>query len=336
VTLAIAKAVDRRNLPKPTSDLDRARADIARFGYCLLADAVPEPLLGRLRARTQTQADAEKRLDQAFEDGGANQQWGAFRDAQGRIRADAFKARNGGINQRVWMLANKGRVYHEVLELDPILSLVGDVLGEAFQLSAYNANIARHGSVPMNLHTDQWWAPTPHRPDRKPLAIGSINRTTFDREAGLEPMDIPAMIAPAACAQVIVMLNDFTDANGGTRIVPGSHLWGRHPDPVLDADVETIAAEGPAGTAVITDGRVWHGTGANTTNDDRWALLVTFCGPQFRPQENYTVGLSDEMYDAASERVRALLGFGVWWAYGRTGDPTVEQIGREPALGELS
>lgn len=336
MTIAITKSVDRRDLPRPERDLDRCRADIDRFGYCLLRDALPEPLLSRVRERTRQQADAEKRLDHAFEDGGAKQQWGAFRDENGNIRADAFKARSGGVNQRVWMLANKGKVYQEVLERAPVLDMVGHILGDAFQLSAFNANIARPGSVPMNLHTDQWWAPVPHRPDRKPLPIGSTNRTTFDRDPELGPMDVPAMIAPAACAQVIVMLNDFTDANGGTRIVPGSHLWGRHPDPEVDGDIETVAAEGPAGTAVIADGRIWHGTGANIGNTDRCGLLVTFCGPQYRPQENYTVGLSDEMYEAASERVRALLGFGVWWAYGRTGDPTVEQIGRDPAMGELS
>ena len=44
--------------------------------------------------------------------------------------------------------------------------------------------------------------------------------------------------------------------NGGTRIVPGSHLFGRHPDKVLDKDIEVISAEGPPGCAIITDGRV--------------------------------------------------------------------------------
>lgn len=73
MTVAITKSVDRRDLPRPTKDLDRARADIDRFGYCLLQDAVPEPLLGQVRARTRAQADAEKQLDHAFEDGGADQ-----------------------------------------------------------------------------------------------------------------------------------------------------------------------------------------------------------------------------------------------------------------------
>ncbi len=331
----ISRTVDRSKLPQPTTDLDQCRLDMEVHGYCLLKDALKEPLLTQVIERTEAQAAAEKRLDQAFEDGGPTQQWGSFRDENGRIRVDAFKARNGGVNQRVWMLANKGEVFLDVLEVREMLDLVGHVLGDAFQLSAYTANIAKPGSVKMDLHTDQWWAPNPHNVNRKPLPVGSMTRTLRDAEPDVDMSVVPDVIAPAACSNVLFMLNPFTDANGGTRVVPGSHLWGRHPDPDFDADVETVAAEGPAGTAIITDGRLWHGTGANVGNTERCALILTFCGPQYRPQENYTVGISDEMYAAASEPVRKLLGFGVWWAYGRTGDPTVEAIDRSPAMGRM-
>ncbi|MEM9121587.1 MAG: phytanoyl-CoA dioxygenase family protein, partial [Cyanobacteria bacterium P01_F01_bin.56] len=37
----------------------------------------------------------------------------------------------------------------------------------------------------------------------------------------------------------VFMLNGMTEENGGTRIVPGSHRFGRHPDPVQDAEIET-------------------------------------------------------------------------------------------------
>ena len=47
----------------------------------------------------------------------------------------------------------------------------------------------------------------------------------------------PDAIAPAACSNVIWMLDDFTEANGATRVVPGSHLSGRQPDAERDADV---------------------------------------------------------------------------------------------------
>ena len=87
------------------------------------------------------------------------------------------------------------------------------------------------------------------------------------------------------------MLNGMSRDNGGTLVVPGSHLYGRHPNKSLDNNIKTIAAEGPPGCAIITDGRLWHGTGANITNVPRMAIIITFCGPQYRPQENYTYGL---------------------------------------------
>jgi ectoine hydroxylase-related dioxygenase (phytanoyl-CoA dioxygenase family) len=118
------------------------------------------------------------------------------------------------------------------------------------------------------------------------------------------------------------MLNGMSKENGGTLIVPGSHLFGRHPDNILDKDIFTISAEGPPGCAIITDGRLWHGTGANITQKNRLALLITFCGPQFRPQENFTMGIREEVFLQLNDYQKEILGFKVWNGYGRTGNPT--------------
>ena len=50
-------------------------------------------------------------------------------------------------------------------------------------------------------------------------------------------------------------VTDFTRHNGGTRIVPGSHLTGVNPDPTVPHRVTTIALEVRAGQAVVFDGR---------------------------------------------------------------------------------
>ena len=259
-----------QDLPRPTRDLGRVRADIDGRGYALVEDALTEPLLTQCRARLEEQAAGEKQRGMAFEDGGPTQQWGAFRDENGSIRAAAFKAENGGINQRVWMLPNKGRCFIDALEQEWLLDLIGYVLGEEFLLSSYTANIAKPGGVAMNLHTDQWWAPEPTRAHRRSLPVGSITRTRFDRDETLGP--VPPMLAPAAVSNVLIMLEGMSEANGGTRVVPGSHQFGRHPDPERDAAVESIGVEGPPGCAIVTDGRLWHGTGANRSDDDRPAL----------------------------------------------------------------
>ena len=109
------------------------------------------------------------------------------------------------------------------------------------------------------------------------------NRSDHDAALGAAP---PPTLASAAVSNVFVMLNGMATAKGGTRVVPGSHLAGRHPDPARDDNVTTVAAEGPPGCAIITDGRLWHATGANTGDSHRAALILTFCGPQYLPQEN--------------------------------------------------
>ena len=300
------------DLPQPTTDLSLAKAYLDEFGYCLLANALSPQQVEALRTRLVEQAAAEKQQGLAFEDSG--------------------KEKDSGINQRVWMLINKGEIFHEPLLHKDVHELIRHVLGEQYLLSCYTANIAKPGGVAMNLHTDQWWMPPPTRRDRSPLPVGSITREHRD----VDDAGPPSMIAPAVVVNVMWMLVDFTAENGGTRLVPRSHLTGRHPDKELDKNVEPIAAEGPAGTAIVFDGRMWHGTGANVSDGPRLGVLSTFCGPQFRTQENLTVGTSKEVLENAPPELLALLGFKVWNAYGRVGSPAVDFIAPdEISLGEL-
>lgn len=302
----------KNELPQPTTDLNLAKAHLDEFGYCLLANALTPKQVEALRTRLVEQAAAEKEQGLAYEDGGTD--------------------RDSGINQRVWMLINKGKIFHEPLLHKGVRELIGHVLGEQYLLSCYTANIAKPGGVAMNLHTDQWWMPPPTRRERSPLPVGSITRERRD----IDDAGPPSMIAPAVVVNVMWMLVDFTAENGGTRIVPRSHLTGRHPDKELDKNVEPVAAAGPAGTAMVFDGRMWHGTGANVSDGPRLGVLSTFCGPQFRTQENLTLGTSKEVLENAPPELLALLGFKVWNAYGRVESPAVDFISHdETSLGEL-
>ena len=326
---------NKLDLPKPTRNLCQIRNDIDAWGYGLLKDALNESLLEKAKKRLMDQASAELKLGVAFEDGGPSQKWGEFRDPSGTLRPEVFTAANGGINQRVWLLPNKGNEFLDVLEVDDMYEIVGHVLGEEFQLSSFSSNIAKPGGLKMDLHTDQWWAPEPTRPNRRNLPVGSMTRSKFDSDP--ETADRPPMIAPAACSNVIFMMNDFSEENGGTRLVPGSHLYGRHPDKLKDETVETVAAEGPKGTAIITDGRVWHGTGANNSSEDRIAMLLTFCGPQYRPQVNFAMALDQEVLVNATDRQKTMFGLKVWWGYGRTGHPNVDFVDPvQRSLGKLT
>ncbi len=319
------------NLPGATEDIEQAKQDIDRFGYCLIANALEQAVVEAARDRLIEQAAAELEQGAAFEDGGPKQQWGAFTEGSGRLRQQAYTAAAGGVNQRVWMLVNKGRIFRQILSTASARAVVDHLLGNDYQLSSYSANIAKPGGIAMNLHTDQWWMPNPIERGPSPLPAGSITR----QHTNLKPEKPPAMIAPCVCVNIMWMLCDFSAENGGTRFVPGSHLRGRPPGD-QDEEEETLAAKGPAGTAMVFDGRLWHGTGANSSDVNRYGLLTTFCGPQFRPQENFTIGTRPEVIAEASPDLLALLGFKTWSGYGRVESPVAEFVSQdERALGEL-
>ncbi len=318
-------------LPKATSDMEQAKSDILEYGYCLIANALEPEVVGAALERLKEQAAAELEQGAAFEDGGPKQQWGAFTDGKGRPKQKAYTAAAGGVNQRVWMLVNKGRIFRQILFTENVRAVVDHVLGEEYLLSSYSANIAKPGGVAMNLHTDQWWMPHPVDREPSPLPVGSITR----ERSNLRGEGAPAMIAPCVCVNVMWMLNDFSAENGGTRFVPGSHLRGRPPR-ANDGEGETLAAEGAAGAAMVFDGRLWHGTGANVSSGNRYGLLTTFCGPQFRPQENFTIGSRPEMLADATPELLALLGFKIWSGYGRVESPVAEYVSQdERSLGEM-
>ena len=301
-----------KNYPKPTKSIEVAKNDLTKWGYCLLENSIPADLNKKVLERLIGQAEAEKKLNIAYEDGSKTKKWGEF---------DKNKD-NTGINQRVWMLPNKGKVFLEILEPHNYVDCIKQIVGSEYLISSFGANIAKPGGVAMDLHTDQWWLPDPVRRDEDFLPSGSINRKKFNIEVNKDISNNNELISRPAVSNVLIMLNGMTKENGGTLIVPGSHLFGRHPDKNIDKNIKTISAEGPPGCAIITDGRVWHGTGANISKEERLAILITFCGPQFRPQENFTLGIKKEIFSQLNNYQKELFGFKVWNGYGRIGNPT--------------
>ena len=302
----------KENYPKPTASLKTAKNDLKKWGYCLLENDIPKNLNTKSMDRLIEQAEAEKQLNIAYEDGSKTKKWGEFNN----------KDASSGINQRVWMLPNKGKVFLDILQNHSYADCVKQIVGEEFLVSSFGANIAKPGGMAMDLHTDQWWLPDPVSRNEEFLPSGSINRKKFNYKINKDILNNKNFISRPAVSNVLIMLNGMSKENGGTLIVPGSHLFGRHPDKILDKDIFTISAEGPPGCAIITDGRLWHGTGANITQKNRLALLITFCGPQFRPQENFTLGIKEEVFLQLNNYQKEILGFKVWNGYGRTGNPT--------------
>ena len=105
-------------------------------------------------------------------------------------------------------------------------------------------------------------------------------------------------------------LTDFTAANGATRLVPGSHAADH--SPAFGEPYDTIPAEMDAGSVLVWHGSLWHGGGANTTDQRRVGIAMNYCAGWIRQQENQQLGIPREIAAEFSPRLRELCGYGIY------------------------
>ncbi len=120
---------------------------------------------------------------------------------------------------------------------------------------------------------------------------------------------LPKPHPPTVCNSMWA-LTDFTEANGATRIIPGTHLADHSPD--YGGEYDSIAAEMPKGSVLIWHGSLWHGGGANTTSEPRVGIAMNYCAGYIRQQENQQLGLARGQVQEFEPRLRELVGYGVY------------------------
>jgi ectoine hydroxylase-related dioxygenase (phytanoyl-CoA dioxygenase family) len=209
-----------------------------------------------------------------------------------KIRADLDRLNHGerdrgvafleseGVNQRVFNLVNKGEIFEEIAQHPDVMGIVNKLLSGDFILSGFSSNTTGPGGEEMMLHSDSGYVPPPH-----PESLLSAN--------------------------AIWMIDDFTEENGGTRYVPGSHKLRTNPDP--QKTYETIPLVGKAGSIAFLHGYTWHKTGNNVSPSSyRRALFAYYVRPFLRVQENHIVSVRQEVWRRASPALRHLLGGDLW------------------------
>ena len=108
-------------------------------------------------------------------------------------------------------------------------------------------------------------------------------------------------------AQVMVAVSDFTEENGATRVVPGSHTWSE--ERIADPS-EAVPAVMKAGSALLFVGSTHHGGGANRTTDQyRTGLTTGLDSAAVRQEENMYLALGREVVKSYPERIQRLLGW---------------------------
>ena len=108
--------------------------------------------------------------------------------------------------------------------------------------------------------------------------------------------------------QMMVILDDFTEENGATYMLSGSHQIEAKPDEEYFYE-KSDRAIAKRGSIILFDSNLWHAAGKNFTDGNRRVLTISFTRPQFKQQLDYPRALGYEYGDTLSDGLRQVLGY---------------------------
>ena len=113
-------------------------------------------------------------------------------------------------------------------------------------------------------------------------------------------------------------ITDFCVENGATRVIPGSH---RYADKLKFAEEQTEPAEMAAGSVLFYTGALYHGGGANRSEQVRSGLNLTYNLAWLRQEENQYLACPPEIARTLPEPLLRLMGYARGaYALGYVGD----------------
>lgn len=115
---------------------------------------------------------------------------------------------------------------------------------------------------------------------------------------------LPAGIEPQCNG--IWAVEDFTEENGATHVVPGSHKWPFNRQARRDESVQAVMK---AGSVLLYNGTVIHSGGENRSNVPRKALNVTYTLGWLRQEENQYLSCPPEIARNFDQELTDLIGY---------------------------
>ncbi|AVD89986.1 phytanoyl-CoA dioxygenase family protein [Pseudomonas sp. SWI44] len=106
--------------------------------------------------------------------------------------------------------------------------------------------------------------------------------------------------------QIMVAMTEFTEANGATKVIPGSHKWD---DERCPSPEETVDAEMAQGSALLFIGSTYHGGGTNSSDKPRTGLTMGIDLGCVRQEENQYLSVPFDTLKELPEDVQRLLGW---------------------------
>ncbi|MCY4072752.1 MAG: phytanoyl-CoA dioxygenase family protein [Chloroflexi bacterium] len=188
--------------------------------------------------------------------------------------------RRAAKTQRVGGIAYKHPIFAELLELPLIVKIWQTFLDDDdIVCSTWSANTSYPGYNDYHWHADYpyWWINQPW------------------------PLD-------KVCGQTILMLDDFSEENGGTGFVPNSHMKGHMPPAEWKTQwpAEAQILTGLRGSALVFHGALWHSARPNRSDKARSALLGMYTRPFFLQMEDMLSQLA--RIENPSDMLRQLMG----------------------------
>ena len=240
---------------------------------------------------TQIRKDFQKWGYALIEEGMSKKQCKVFierllEQAEGEKLANVNSLTPSG--QYVHTLINKGKVFRQCIEQDIeavqagalIENFLNETLGKGWICHSFLANGAEKGYYPQVLHIDQ-----------SPLS------PWITEEA-------PALV------NTLYIPQDVNEENGGTLIIPGSHknIIKAGSNGNVGKLNPAINLEASAGTIMLFDGRLLHGTGVNKTSKIRFVAAMSNVKSWMRSQENWIISVDPEIIKNASPKLLHRMG----------------------------
>ncbi len=114
--------------------------------------------------------------------------------------------------------------------------------------------------------------------------------------------EIPVML------NVLVMLDDFTEDNGATLLLPYSHKTEGKPSDDFFFE-NAVKALGKKGDVLVFNSNVWHASSLNKSQDNRRALPLTFTKSLIKQLIDYPRALGYDKKESFNDDLRQLLGY---------------------------
>ena len=184
-------------------------------------------------------------------------------------------------SQRINQLIAKAPQFGALAEHSSLLPLVQQVLGDECVLSDFSAT----SIGPQATDGGAWHVDVP---------LGQLP----------EPLpDFPLTLQNAW------MLDDFTEENGATQVVSGSHLRRKKPKWGEETEDDVATLTGPAGSIGIWLSNTWHRSGPNSTTAPRRAALSYYCRSWVKPFSDNRGDIDSTTAQTLSPQLRYLLGY---------------------------